>query len=721
MRITHIAIDNFKILKKISSPASRFVCLIGENNSGKSSLLQALLLFIEARKIQSDAFYDPTQAATVSVRLSELSDDDLALISNTEHRDRIKAILDNGSLTLVRRFETDGTTRLRWITRLPLDKRFEQSAIDDLLKGKRPGSSLVSEVTGIFPEFKDRIDSKTNQSQVRDLIEELVRQIPDTEKTDRECDLPSGMDNTVRPLLPEPIYIPAVKDLADDVKTKDSTSFGKLLGILLSQITPQLKSAEETFKILNEQLNRIEQSDGTILDNRLEAVKTIESMIETYVKENFRAVTLNINIPPPEIKTVLSSAQIFANDGVRGELNSKGDGLKRAVTFAILRAYVELKRKQDALGSKSTTSPGYLFLFEEPELYLHPTAQRILFDALAEIAKTHHVIVSTHSPLFFGPESTGTFVKLGRKTDAKYGPKPFAEAFPIDLSSINQKTRFQLITYETSNTAFFCETVVLVEGDSDFLVLPHLARTLNPSWEPNRVGLAFCRISGKGSIARYREFFENFRIRVCVIGDLDCLLDGFHHLEAQGECTVMRDKLLEAVDDYAANHTITGKLSSKDLKEIAESVTRRDQFGVICETYRACLEGRATPDDLRGAGDAFFGDETNKKRRAVLQDARDEAIVKAKRELIRSLRPQDIFILDRGDIEAYYPNQIEGTDKPSKALDFCRRISTREEALALCDRIPTDAGTGEQAEFEVIFSRIFREGSVEASPNPQAA
>ncbi len=46
MKLTHVAVSNYKGLRNTASPLSDFVCAIGENNSGKSSLLQALLLFI---------------------------------------------------------------------------------------------------------------------------------------------------------------------------------------------------------------------------------------------------------------------------------------------------------------------------------------------------------------------------------------------------------------------------------------------------------------------------------------------------------------------------------------------------------------------------------------------------------------------------------------------------------------------------------------------------
>ena len=42
MLITNLSIKNFKALKDLTIPMSKLVCLIGENNSGKSSLLQAV-------------------------------------------------------------------------------------------------------------------------------------------------------------------------------------------------------------------------------------------------------------------------------------------------------------------------------------------------------------------------------------------------------------------------------------------------------------------------------------------------------------------------------------------------------------------------------------------------------------------------------------------------------------------------------------------------------
>ena len=134
----------------------------------------------------------------------------------------------------------------------------------------------------------------------------------------------------------------------------------------------------EALRVLNATLNVLQNPDGTISDERHDAVKLVEKpMVQRYVREHFPTVSVEITIPPPEIKTILSSAHIFVDDGVKGELESKGDGLKRSVTFSILRSYAELKRhptlgvsRKEGSGFLATRlrSPSFIFI-RRPSVY----------------------------------------------------------------------------------------------------------------------------------------------------------------------------------------------------------------------------------------------------------------------------------------------------------------------------------------------------------------
>lgn len=343
MHIGKVRVANYRCLKGVEIPLSHFSTLIGENNSGKSSALQTLILFTRGTKLSQADFYDSRCEIAVSVTLEDVSDDDLEVLAQ-EHRERIEQLLDNKTLRLVRRYNTDGTSTLRCVRPLPKDERFRPEKIATLLKGLS-GSDLKKKVEEIFPELAGKLNA-TTQTAAKQRIEELANSLPPEQITEQEVDLPTGIENSIKALLPEPVYIPAVKELSDDVKTRESASFGRLLSILLNVIEPKLGQVEETFANLNEKLNKIKR-DGNIVDNRLDEVKEIERTVEAYVRENFPSVSIEIQIPPPEIKTVLSTAKILVNDGVEGLVDSKGDGLKRAVTFAILRAYVSLSAKPE--------------------------------------------------------------------------------------------------------------------------------------------------------------------------------------------------------------------------------------------------------------------------------------------------------------------------------------------------------------------------------------
>ncbi len=112
-------------------------------------------------------------------------------------------------------------------------------------------------------------------------------------------------------------------------------------------------------------------------------------------------------------------------------------------------------------------------------------------------------------------------------------------------------------------------------------------------------------------------------------------------------------------------------------------------------------------DLVTNAVDEFFAWERNGSRLDILKAPADNTVQACKSNLLRALRKQDVFVLHRGDIEAYYPAGIEGRDKPTQAQAFCNTVKSRESALALCDDIEADDLGNKKSEFDVIFGGIF--------------
>lgn len=716
MRMTKLTISNYRALRDVSIPLSHFGCLIGENNSGKSSFLQVLSLFFSGSRLSSKDYFDESRPTRIEIVFENIEDADLARLVE-EHRSRVSGILKDGRLALVRSYGIDGKSALLYNMLMPTDERFSSDSLGKVLKGQRPGPGFVEKVSNEFPEIKDIIDTTMNQEAMRQKIQDLADSLPDDQKVATDIPLPTGIDKSIIPMLPDPIYIPAVKDLADDIKTTESTPFGKILAILLRAVETKLPDAQKLFEELNSKLNRVQQADGTLIDDRLDEVKLIESTVEKYVRDSFADVALRITIPPPELKTVFSSARIYANDGVDGLIETKGDGLRRAIVFSILRSYVELNTKLAPTESveekeqEKIAPASYLLLFEEPELFLHPKGQHILFDALRVFARDHHVLVTTHSPMFFGPNATETFVKLYKKSDSSVSDKPFTQVQPVDLTDMTSKDQFQIICFENNNAAFFADTVVLVEGDSDYLLFPHIARTLNSAWDIVKVPVHFARITGKGNIRRYRNFFRQFDVRVPVIADLHLLLNGFHHVLPSEEIKSARDNLLEKLDELIEPDAEDEEPTATEARKAHDSGELRRLWRRVQERQTEFIKGECTQDDLNQAVDNFFAWQRKSDRLAILMNSDDSQMLQMKWQLLEMLRKDDVYVLERGAIENYYPDHIAGPDKPSKAEDFCVKCTTRDSVLDCCieQEFVRDGEVVKESEFSLIFGSIFRE------------
>jgi predicted ATPase len=703
MKLTHITVDNYKGLRETQCKLSDFVCAIGENNAGKSSLLQSLLLFTNGPRLTKAEFYDPGKDILITVQLSGVNENALAKLTE-EHRTKIAPFVKDESLVLARRYSTDGSSKLRVVTSVPRDPKYGDDQLDAIFKGKK-GSEIKDFLLTLYPETTTpgEAAAATTQKAGKEIIQRYVVGLPPEQMMLADIPLPTGIDNSIRSILPEPVYIPAVKDLSDDLKTKESASFGKLLSILLDVIEGDLKEASETFENLRGKLNRVKKQDGTVIDGRMDRVKEIEATIQQNLQETFRNVLIELEIPPPEIKTVLSNATIVADDGVRGPVDHKGDGFKRAITFSILRSYVQLSQDiawRKEAETEKPTKERFLFLFEEPELYLHPRAQNILFNALSLIAKKHQVVVTTHSPLFFSADETTTFIKVCKRRKPEL-PKPIGECCPIDLTDISERDKFQIISFESSNMAFFSSKIVLVEGDSELIVLPHIAALLDPRWDFKSTSTDLVKIFGKGSFKRYKDFFNCFGVDIAIVTDIDVLLEDFDKVCPAGHIKQLRDDLIKDIDAIIDTENKLEDPSPRLLKEELQ----RERAKIIYDRIVAARKANNVAEQTL-ALDELFVFERSKPRLEVLMDASRENIVIKKRKLLSELRAYGVFVWEKGAIEQYYPSAVSGADKPSKAQSFCSLVQTPEDVKALYNII--ECNEGSLPEILVVMNEIFR-------------
>jgi predicted ATP-dependent endonuclease of OLD family len=710
MIITNITIDNYRGIKADSFFPSPMTCIIGENNAGKSTILIAISLFFSGSSLSKSDFYNVENEISIELEFSNITESDLLRLTE-EHRERINSIIIDGKLTLVRIYDIDGKSKLHCKKVGPKDPRLSENVINDLLKGKK-GNDISESLKGLLPEYEKNLDNLNTQKAGKEKIEEIISALNEDELELKIANLPTGIDNSVSNFLPEPIYIAAVKDLKDDVKTKESTTFGKLLAILLRFLenTPEFDEIANSFEKLHGLLNVIENDDN-LTDNRIKQIIAIESQIEGYLKENFPKVKVDISIPKPELKQVFSNSKIFINDGVRDTIETKGDGIKRALTFSLLRTYVDQLKEQKRQKqieknddeSIEITSQPYLFLFEEPELYLHPNAQKRLFDALESLSEENNqVFTTTHSPLFFSADSTGTFVKVKKRYPDD--EKPFGQLLTINLSKdLTYKDAFQILCYENNTPAFFANKVLLVEGDSDLIYLKELSKNINPEWNFDNHNIPIVRINGKSNIKRFTDFYNRFETEVFSLVDLDMLIDGFEKFDCSIDINQKRAKLLDKIDEIANQKSLIPNLKKDKIRELTRRYTWKEKYLRLKELANKMTDGKILTDEEKSDIEFLFLEETNNLRRQVLIS--EDGDLDEKHELLDLLRKEKLFVLSNGAIEDYYPKDTLGGDKPTKAINAIMKIREMKDLQIFLPKIKQNGMTA--CEMTEIFKIVF--------------
>lgn len=149
------------------------------------------------------------------------------------------------------------------------------------------------------------------------------------------------------------------------------------------------------------------------------------------------------------------------------DISKHGNGLQRAVAFALLR---EFAQEQDAAldlkyadDGDSTTmyAEGTLFCIDEPENMMHPKGQQEFAEVLEGIAQTHQVFLSTHSP--FVIQSHYASRKNGKilLVEASSSAKRVHEAQGISLVSMASgvKSLGEVIyeAYQIPTSDYHCE------------------------------------------------------------------------------------------------------------------------------------------------------------------------------------------------------------------------------------------------------------------------
>jgi len=543
MKLTHLHIQNFRSCRDIHLEIGNMHALVGANNAGKSSILRALdFLFNPSTKLlNEESFWNKDTRLEIRVEavFSELT---------SKEKEELGAYLN-----------ADGTFHMARSARMGTksgvsDSDFEQSEgkieIGQHYKKPAPEPEWLQEsnintinirewlknkdqltVNGVsFAEFIGGTKTpgvETWKEKAKEFISTHNDKIP---MKDAWFDNPKGYANVLKGTLPFFVLVPAVRDVTEESKGNKSSPFGKLLYSILDTVTDEKKCKIEN--ILGEVSKQMNRTGGV---ERVPLIAETENQLNKLLNDFFTGCDLEIEFQTPTLEILLSSPKLYVDDGFRNAVENKGHGLQRAVIFTILRRYAE-HMTSSAEGKKRNL----ILAVEEPELYMHPQAQRTIRRVFRKIAETgDQILFSTHSSLLVDVAYFDEIVRMecsvetvnGKKTTASRAwqlpmPKMIQDLeirFPKTKGAVtpeSMRDRYSHAYNPRRNEGFFASRIILVEGPTEEYSLPIYADALlNCAFDPQGISIVEC--GGKGSMDRLFRIFNELKIPCFILFDYD--------------------------------------------------------------------------------------------------------------------------------------------------------------------------------------------------------
>lgn len=178
---------------------------------------------------------------------------------------------------------------------------------------------------------------------------------------------------------------------------------------------------------------------------------------------------VSVDAVPARVFDMLNRTQvsIASATGARLPIGRHGEGTQSLTVLMLFDAFLksELARKQGVKESKPIVA------LEEPEAHLHPNAVRALWKTIADI--DGQKLVATHSGDLLSEVDVHSIRRLYRKDGQVH-----VGAVSQGLLDERQSQKFDYFVRRTRGELFFARVWILVEGETDVIILSGAARVL---------------------------------------------------------------------------------------------------------------------------------------------------------------------------------------------------------------------------------------------------
>jgi putative ATP-dependent endonuclease of the OLD family len=521
MRLHRLKIIGYKRLKEVELTFGDATFLIGQNNCGKSSILKAIETLLSATKTLPTSEYH----SIIDSETGETKPDTTTIILEAEFRNLpIESKKWRGFKGRIFDYETENETGLSVIYKktyeigkdVVVEFKSKVRTINQKFINCKNGSDYIKLgidneiISEIFPDLEKTIGKSKGASESLESIDDIW----DIEDAETWFQNPGGIPGNVLKMLPRFLLIPV------DVASNEIKGTGTgVLGKTLNELFETVREKSENFKIAQTYLTKLSEE----LDPKDETSEFGKMMIDLngVLSSIFPESKLHATTSLSEPSSLKPTFNVEMSSNIKTTVENQGTGMIRAAVFGMLRFRQNWLSKKDNDNNRSL-----IICFEEPEIYLHPSAANQMRDAIYDLSCSNsQIISSTHSPYLIDISRKPRQVLNRLKNN---GNSVECDTFSVSeaFKSLQQEDKdyVKMILKIDSYIArtFFTNNVVIVEGDTeDILIRESLSRLPKEDYLNIISNFEIIKARGKASIIGLVKYLTSMGINPIVVHDRD--------------------------------------------------------------------------------------------------------------------------------------------------------------------------------------------------------
>ena len=529
MRLYSLRIEGFRRLNSTFIMFGDATFLIGANNTGKSTVFKAIEYLLSAKKtIPSLEYYSVTDEETGETKpavTEVVLEAEFRNLPNDAHswrgfKGRIFSYPtedenDSGlSVTYRKTFELGKDVKIEF--------RSKEREPDEAYSDCKTGQDYVNKgidaelVNSLFPDLSKNIGGSKGALEKLEQLDDIWKLGSD----ETWFQNPGGIPENVLKMLPRFLLIPSDTSI-NEIEVSTSGVLGKTLNELFEDVREHSDNYQQAQSYLDKLSKELDPEDEDSEFGKM--IAELNTILSSVFPDSQLHATTDLSDPNKALKPTFT---VEMSSNVRTPVTHQGSGMVRAAAFGMLRFRQKwLSKKEDE------QKRPIIVCFEEPELFLHPSAANQMRDTIYDLSSAgSQIIATTHSPFI---------IDLSRKPkqllNNMYITESGIEANPFNVTNAykklegDDKTHVKMLLRVDEHIAriFFTKHVVIIEGDTEEVLIAETLKKLPRDQYLKIVAdYEIVKARGKASIIGLAKYLVAMGIEPIVVHDRDQGVDG---------------------------------------------------------------------------------------------------------------------------------------------------------------------------------------------------